>query len=259
MGGTGRRRTCSKAQTVSVGVLRQVGDSLVEIQGQFDERGLLDSATHRFLLDAFAGLSAEAEAVAGTHAAWRDSETALAQARAEAERAAAEAAHLKEAVAELDSLKPRAGEEAELASRRSLLIHAEKLVEAINAAIDDLSGERGAERALGTAQRTLARVQQMAAGRLDAAAAGLERAMAELTEALRLIEAAGSGIELDSGSLTELDDRLHALRDAARKHGVAVDALAAKADELKGRLAHVEASDARLKALAAAAAGARAR
>src|SRR5258708_5580388 len=52
LGADGRSRAFINDQPVSVGLLRQVGDSLVEIQGQFDERGLLDSATHRFLLDA---------------------------------------------------------------------------------------------------------------------------------------------------------------------------------------------------------------
>ncbi|MBI3496567.1 MAG: DNA repair protein RecN [Proteobacteria bacterium] len=257
LGADGRTRAFINDQPVSVNLLRQVGDSLVEIQGQFDERGLLDASTHRGLLDAFAGLLEDAKAVAARHAAWRMSDAALAEAKAEAEKAAAEAASLRQSVSELEGLAPKPGEEAGLVARRSMLMHAEKLVEAINAALEDLAGERGAERALGSAQRSLARVAALAAGLLDPAAAGLERAMAELAEALRLLQRAGSGIDLDSGRLAEIDDRLFALRDQARKHGIGVDALAARADSLKQRLAHLEASDARLKTLAAEAVGAR--
>src|SRR5438477_768666 len=121
LGADGRSRAFVNDQPVSVGLLRQLGDSLVEIQGQFDERGLLDPGTHRFLLDAFAGLAAEAAAVAQAHAGWREADAALAHASEEAERAQAEAAELKGDVAELEALKPAAGEETELADRRALL------------------------------------------------------------------------------------------------------------------------------------------
>ena len=67
----GRSRAFVNDQAVSVGLLRQVGDSLVEVQGQFEQRGLLDAATHRGLLDAFGGHEAQAGTVAGLWRAWQ--------------------------------------------------------------------------------------------------------------------------------------------------------------------------------------------
>ena len=57
---------------VSSTLLRQVGDSLVEIQGQFEGRGLLDVQTHRDLLDRFAGAEALAQDVATAYHHWHD-------------------------------------------------------------------------------------------------------------------------------------------------------------------------------------------
>src|SRR6476646_2854660 len=87
VGADGRGRAFVNDQPASVALLRRLGDTLVEIQGQMEQHGLLDMATHRASLDAFAGLEKQAEAVrAGWHA-WRAAE----QARADAEAAAAAA------------------------------------------------------------------------------------------------------------------------------------------------------------------------
>src|SRR5438105_8631352 len=51
----GRSRAFVNDEPASVGLLRELGDSLVEIQGQGEQRGLLDPATHRALLDDLAG------------------------------------------------------------------------------------------------------------------------------------------------------------------------------------------------------------
>ena len=56
VGADGRGRAFVNDQPVSVALLRRLGDSLVEIQGQMEQHGLLDMATHRASLDAFAGL-----------------------------------------------------------------------------------------------------------------------------------------------------------------------------------------------------------
>ncbi|HZB90015.1 MAG TPA: AAA family ATPase, partial [Stellaceae bacterium] len=78
----GRSRAFIDDQPASVGLLRQLGESLVEIQGQFEQQGLLDPATHREALDAYGGYRAETAALAEAWRRWR----AVA-----AERAAAEA------------------------------------------------------------------------------------------------------------------------------------------------------------------------
>lgn len=245
----GKSRAFVNDQPVSVGLLRRIGDGLVEIHGQFEQRGLLDPATHREILDAFGGLGSEARRVAEAHGAWRSATEALAAAEAEAARTRSEEGFLAASVDELQKLQPKPGEESALAEERTLLANAGRLVETINAALADLLGERGAERAIGQARRALDRVQAQAGSRLDPALAGLDRAAAELSEAARALASIGSALDLDPAKLEETDDRLHALRDAARKHGVAVDALADLRATLEGRLEMLRTAESRIGAI----------
>ncbi len=235
----GRSRAFVNDQPASIGLLRQIGQSLIEIQGQFEPRGLIDPATHRALLDAYGGLGAEARAVRDAHAAWRDA----ARAREEAESAASAAARdrdfLEHSVAELSQLDPQAGEEEELAERRSRLMHAEQLVEAMNAASAELTGGRSVEDALQAAQKQLARVADKAGGALDGTLQALGRAVLEAAEAVRELEAAGAAIDLDQQGLEEIDERLFSLRAVARKHQVGVDDLTELRDRMAGQLALV--------------------
>jgi DNA repair protein RecN (Recombination protein N) len=237
LGADGRSRAFVNDQPASVGLLRQIGETLVEIQGQFEPRGLIDPATHRALLDRYGGLGGEAAVVHETHKAWCNA----AQATREAEESASEAERdrefLEHAVEELAQLDPRPGEEEKLAEQRTRLMHSEQLVEALNAASAELADSNNVEDSLRVAQRHLARVADKAGGALDAAVAALERAALEATEAIREIAAAGAEIDPDQGGLETVDERLFALRAVARKHGVEVDELAALHQRMGEKLA----------------------
>src|SRR3569623_2212630 len=79
----GRTRAFVNDQPVSVQVMKQLGQALVEIHGQHDDRALVDAATHRRLLDAFGGLEADAARVAALWQARRDAAEAAEAHRAE--------------------------------------------------------------------------------------------------------------------------------------------------------------------------------
>ncbi len=236
----GRSRAWVNDQAVGVGLLKRLGEELVEVHGQFDTHGLLNPQTHRAVLDAYAGLDAQAAQVAAAHRAWRQVEEARANAAAEIARARSEEEYLRHAVTELDALAPRAGEEEELAETRAVLMHREKLVDAMNAAFAELSGERGVERALSSAIRTLSRIADKAGGSLDPVIAALDRAAAEAAEALSALQAASADIDMDPQALEKLEERLFALRAAARKHGVAVDGLSGLRKDMADRLLLIE-------------------
>ncbi|WP_431855490.1 DNA repair protein RecN [Azospirillum sp.] len=236
----GRSRAWVNDQAVGVGLLKRLGEELVEVHGQFDTHGLLNPTTHRSVLDAYAQLDGKAAHVAALHRAWRQVEDARANAAAEIARARAEEEYLRHAVAELDSLAPKPGEEEQLAETRAVLMHREKVVEAMNSAYAELSGDRGVERSLASALRILTRIAEKAGGKLDPAIAALDRAAAEAGEAVAALQAASADVDMDPAALEKLEERLFALRAASRKHGVAVDALAALRDELSGRLSMIE-------------------
>ena len=130
-------------QPVSVGLLRQVGRTLAEIQGQHDQHGLLDDASHLPLLDRFAGLSAQAAVLAKgwDHLAQTRSELAAAEAAAASARADED--FLRHVFAELEALDPQADEEDVLAADRTLLMHGEALAHQLQKAIALIGGGDG--------------------------------------------------------------------------------------------------------------------
>lgn len=258
IGADGRGRAFVNDQPASVGLLRRLGDTLVEIQGQMDQHGLLDMATHRGSLDAFAGLEKQGEIVRAAWQAWRAAE----QARADAEAAAAAARRdedfLRHAVKELEALAPKADDEETLATERQLLRAGTALGESVAQALGELEHGKGAVSALSAAHRLIERNADKAAGRLDAPLAALERALSEATEAQAQLEAAREALEFDPARLEKIEERLFALRAAARKHSVIVAELAPLAETMTAQLAALDDGEAGLKKLAAAAKAARA-
>ena len=236
----GRSRAYVNDQTVSVGLLRKVGDELVEIHGQFESHGLLDSATHLGVLDSFAGQAEIRTALAGAWTTWRDAARARAEAEADLARAKAEEEHLRQVHEDLAALAPKPGEEAELAASRAVMMHGEKLLEAMNAAQGALTHKGEVEASLRSAARALERVAEKAEGKLDPVIAALDRAAQEASEATNLLERASAEIDLDPRHLEKVEERLFALRAAARKHQVAVDELPLLLDRLGRQLAQLE-------------------
>lgn len=233
----GRSRAFINDQAVSIGLMREAGTMLLEIHGQHDDRGLLDAAGHRQLLDAFGALSDD---VTNVEAAWRTLAAAEEAVRSEAEiqaRATQDIEYLKHMAEELRALDPRPGEEAELASSRAVMMAAEKISSDLTEAVEALSGQGGVEARMSLAFRRLSRAQSVAQGRLDAAVGALDRAVIEAAEARRAVEAAARGLAFDANTLEKAETRLFALRAAARKYGGTCDALAAKRADAEAKLA----------------------
>ena len=180
------------------------------------------------------------------YAAWRQADASGADIEAEMTRAAAEEAYWRHAWDELDQLAPTAGEELALAEARVRLMNREKLIQAIGDALQLVRGSGGAEERLGGAQRTIERVLGLAGGMLEAIVAGLDRTRARAAGCRRALERAGHELELDGGRVEQVEERLFALRAAARKHQVTVDDLPRLRDEMAERLARIDAGAERL-------------
>jgi DNA repair protein RecN (Recombination protein N) len=223
-----------------------------------EQHGLLDISTHRAALDAFAGLEKQADAVRGAWRDWRAAEQARAEAEAAAVAARRDEEFLRHAVKELEALAPKADDEETLASERQLLRAGSALGEAVAQALAELEQGRGAVVALRSAHRLIERNADKAAGRLDAPLAALDRALSEATEAQAQLETARDALEFDPNRLEKIEERLFALRAAARKHNVTVAGLAPLAEKMTAQLAALDDGEAGLKKLAAAAGTARA-
>lgn len=249
LGQDGRTRAFINDQPVSVGLLKKVGATLVEIHGQFDTQSLLEPASHRPLLDAFGGHSSAAASVSDAYTHWQETRDAVAAAEAAAQSARENEDFLRHAVDELTALDPQPGEDAALAENRKLMQHAEQISDAMTVASDVLGSDQGAESQLSAALSALERVSENAAGRLDDVIAALQRSLAEAADARGYLDKAASDLDIDPKALEDAEDRLFGLRAAARKYNVDVDALASLREQFARDLADLDAGGEALEAL----------
>ena len=241
----GKTRAFINDQPVSIGLLRSVGDTLIEVHGQHDERGLLDEAGHRAMLDAYGGLERPAQKVRECWAVLTQARTALNAHRTALAKAAAEQEYLAHSVAELEELGPEEGEEEKLAQERGLMMHAEKISEDVSDAEKALSGDKGLEAKINLALRRLERTQEQAGGRLDGVIAALDRTLNEAADARAQLAEAARTLEFDPNQLETSETRLFALRAAARKFNVSVDALAGLMESMRSELDGIVAGESR--------------
>ncbi|WP_027237023.1 DNA repair protein RecN [Leisingera caerulea] len=238
----GRKTAWVNDRRCSGEVLRALSETLVELHGQHDDRGLLNPRGHMALLDQYAGTQ---KLLAGVRAAWAGAAKArktVAATRAALEAVRAEEEFLRHAVAELDKLDPHPGEDEALDTRRRQMQAAERIRGDIARAHALLS--EGAEGAMGEAQRWLEGVagQEDDTG-LDEPLAALSRAMIELGDAQDGVERVLGSLDFNPGELEDCEERLFAIRALARKHGVQADELGEYAETLRAKLVALDAGD----------------
>lgn len=252
----GRTRAFLNDQTISVQTLKAIGATLVEIHGQHDERALVDTATHRRLLDAFAALEKDVSAIEALWDARRTARTALDEHRAGMERAAREADYLRHASEELKTLNPQDGEETALAERRAVMMQGEKIAEDLREAQAAVGGPQSPVAMLSAAVRRLERRAGTAPALIEPAVKAMDAAINALEEADQHLNAALVAADFDPHELERIEERLFALRAAARKYSTPVDGLAALAQRYASDVALIDAGADRLKVLEKAVAAA---
>lgn len=247
----GRTRAFVNDQPVSVQILRMIGAALVEIHGQHDDRALTDPAQHRTILDGFGELTEQSAEVARASETLKKARQALQSQRIRVETARKEADFLRHAVAELGKLAPEPGEEDALAAKRQGMMSAEKVARDIIEAFEAVGGSASPVAALSGVLRRLERRASQAPELVDPSIAALTTAVVALEEAGETLQAAVRAAEFDPRLLERVEERLFALRAAARKFDVPVDALPALAETMAADLAALDESEGSLKRLEA--------
>ncbi|MEM7270431.1 MAG: DNA repair protein RecN [Pseudomonadota bacterium] len=253
----GRSRAFANDQRIGGDLLRAVGETLVEVHGQQDDRGLTNARGHRAILDQFAGADADLAATRDSWRAARAAARALDEARAAAKKASADREYIAHAVEELTALAPTAGEDDALDTRRRMMQAAERIRDEVAAAATSLGAE-GAEGAAHDAMRRLDSASSKAEGALETPIEALSRAIEGLAEAQAGVEAALDAMTFDPHELEQVEERLFALRGLARKHGCAPDDLAGLSEDLAAKLALIDGGEAALGELEAELEGAEA-
>lgn len=236
----GRSRAFINDQPVSAGLLRQVGDVLVEIHGQHDDRGLLDARGHRDLLDLFANHEDLRKLSAEGYAAWKSAQRALDDALRVQEEAQRDEEFLRHAMEELDKLNPQEGEEADLAERRALMQQGESLAEGLGETLEQLTRDSAPDVLLRGAIRRLEKLNAPTGGALDELLATLDRAAIEAEEAVLKLQQVHNSLDFDQGELEAVEARLFEIRALSRKHGCPPDSLSEFKQELGAKLEAID-------------------
>ncbi|NSX54172.1 DNA repair protein RecN [Parasulfitobacter algicola] len=244
----GRKTAYVNDRRTSGEILRALSDTLVELHGQHDDRGLLNARGHRALLDDYANAGPELETCKIAWRALSDAKAHVTAAEAKLNEVRAEEDFLRHAMQELDALDPQPGEEQTLDTRRRLMQGAERIREDVSKALKAL-GNDGADGAMQDASRWLEDVVDQAEGALEQPLAALERAALELSEAQHGVESFLDTLSFNPHELEDAEERLFAIRGLARKHNVQPDDLGEFAQEMRDKLAALDGGADDLKAL----------
>lgn len=245
LGSDGKSRGFVNDEPVSAAGLKKLGELLVARHGQHDQRGLLDSKTHRALLDDFTGNETVLQKTAASFRAWKEAlaqRESLAQLRDAAMR---EESWLRQTVDELGKLAPEEGEEETLVEMRRGAQSAQQSIGTLQQAHAALMEGDGVAIRLRQAVKALAKSEGDAVAAITTA---LERAEADIEEASVALERVIDAAELDPAALERAEDRLHALRGAARKFNVPVAMLAEHLATARTKLSAVESGEKQMAA-----------
>jgi DNA repair protein RecN (Recombination protein N) len=248
----GRTRAYAWGRSAAREDVASLGERLLAMSGQFEQRRLARPSYQLAVLDSFCG-DEQLRLRADARIAWRE----LGAARKRHEEltrgaAAAEArlAELRALVEDTDGME--AGVEESLREERERLRHLTELLEGASAAADSLDPEEGEGAAglTGAAERALAPVERLAP-ELQSAADELRDAELRLREAASALRSFLAVLEADPGRLEQVEAELDRIADVRRRfHCASYEELLARAAEARAEL---EALDEGLDPVAAAA------
>jgi DNA repair protein RecN (Recombination protein N) len=235
----GRSRAYINGTAATLGQLREAADFLADIHGQNAHHSLLRGDAQRNLLDTHAGAQGLAREVAAAYGAWRAARDAREAAEKDVEATVRERELLEWQVQELSALAFDAAEWMETEQEQRRLGNANALLEGASTALAAL--EDGEAASLPLLQRAGARLSELTGfdPGLAEAAALFETALIQLDESAQALRRYQDRLELDPARLAELDQRIDAVTQMARKHRVAPEELPALLEGLRARLAEL--------------------
>lgn len=245
----GRSRAFINGQPVPLQNTRALGELLVDIHGQHAHQSLLKREVHASLLDGYAGLTTQVQTMRQRYGIWHRLSEEFEQLQRASQETEARREFLMFQIKELEQLAISTEEIAQLDEQHRRLAHAEKLLRGVHQALAVLDDDENAARTLLARQESELSALCRFDPSLAAATELLNSAVIALGEAIDGLRHYEGKLELDPAQLAEVEQRLAAIQQAARKHRVAPGELAGLYDKLQGELAELAGADARLENL----------
>ncbi|HUW25651.1 MAG TPA: DNA repair protein RecN [Gallionella sp.] len=235
----GRSRGFINGCSATLQQLREAGEQLLDIHGQHEHQSLLRPDTQRALLDGYAGLVAEAEQVATLYRDWQALRHRCISLSENAEAVAAERGLLQFQRDELRGLSFNTPEWGETQADHARLAHAASLLETAAFGIEILDESDTACLAQLNALTVRLRDSMAHDASLGDTLRMLESAQAELQEAVYALRHYQQRLDNDPQRLSELEQRIQNVMDAARKYRVAPEHLDETLLRVESRLAEL--------------------
>ncbi len=232
----GKGKILFNDQIITLKLLRELSQNLIEIHGQHDNQGLLNPATHCDILDIYGKYETELQTTKEDFINYKEASKKLKEKEAQLNKAKEDEDNLKHWVQELEKLAPKKGEEEILRNRRSELMNAEKIIEKLNAAYSYLNGGNSVLDQISKAQNAISRANEIVNGKYADIEQNIETALYSLNDAVERIEASSADISLNQSEIDDIETRLFALRSVAKKHQTEIELLPEKLDELSEAL-----------------------
>ena len=246
----GRSRAYLNARTVPVQLLRELGELLIDIHGQHEFQSLTRSGPQRELLDGYGRLESLAEQVGIAHRVWLTLLNRTLELETKAHDRDARLALLRYQVKELEALALADGEVATLSDERARLANRGRLAESAQSALLQLyEGEEGSAHA--SVSRALTALRGLAAidPKLAAITPMIDSAAIQIHEAARELSHYLEGLEVDTTRQDQIERRLAAIEELARKHRVSAAELPERLRQLAAELASIETAETDLASL----------
>ena len=205
---------------VPAAVMREVGDLLINVHGQHDNRNLLDPDNHLSYLDKYAGTE---PLIKDYHNSYVKLRTVKRELKALEDRLS-DAERMRDLYEfqkkDIEQAEIRAGERDELVARRNTIRNARSISEKLNEAVELLSGGEngGAAGAVGEAGTALTSVKNTfeAIGDLDGKLIGFGYELAEIERRLRELL---SELDFSESELENVDGRISDIDRVIKKYG----------------------------------------
>ena len=243
--GDGRNVCRIDGKLVTVAQLRELGRQLLNIHGQHYGQQLLDPASHLGYLDQFGGCQPLLESYQEAYRKWHDIRREMDKLQMDEAERSRRVDTLNYQIQELERAQLKAGEDEELSARRTLLRSAGRLMEAVQSAEFALSGDEDRDGACSLIAQAEGEVQGVSS---------ISPELSELSEKLTALRCAADdaadtlrdlsrSFDFSPGELDQVEERLDLLYRLRKKYGPTVEDMLAYLDRCRKELDQIQYAD----------------
>ena len=232
---------------VTLSLLRDIADMLINIHGQHDDQALLNPSRHISFLDAYAHTEEELSDYRALYDRARDIQRHLKALDTDEEEKLRRTDLLTYQINEITAAALESGEEDELTAQRKLLENAEQIgenTEKAYAMLYDMPEGRAAYDLISEAAEAVGEIQDISP-ELAAAYEAITSAMYTIEDAAKEVREFGENSEFDVAALDEVNERLDLINRLKRKYGGTIEAVVEFGERAKRELGEIVTSDER--------------